>query len=155
MNKWKIKILVLKAKIRMSQMYYNYKLKSFLGIKSFGFQKGYGLILTKFLEKYKLPIYSMNIARIEEDLNNTNLNEIHKSGIRLNKDDYLSIIINTELKQSYIICGDNLKNYLPRLKQIEISKVIQSKMKEGEILKALEIGIIRINQVISNQLNKK
>lgn len=153
MNKWTLKFMVLKTNFIMNQLYITYRLKSILGISTVGFKQNYGLILIRLLKKYKLPIYSMSISRVEEDLSHSDLNAIHDSGIRLNKTDYLTIIINTELKQSFLVVGNNLLQYLPKIEQTAIESTMQSKMRENRIIEAMEIGMSQINSTISNNLN--
>ena len=72
----------------------------------------------------------MSISRVEEDLSHSDLNAIHDSGIRLNKTDYLTIIINTELKQSFLVVGNNLLQYLPKVEQKKIESTMQSKFEK-------------------------
>ena len=149
MNKWKLKFMVFKAKKKMELLYLTYRLKSYAGIKTIGYNQDYSLIIMKLLERYKLPIYSMSVTRTDDDLNKLNLLELHKSGLRIDPKDYISILINTELKQSQIVIGDKLNKYITQNEKHRIQKEIQSKMSSNEIIKAIEYGIREIHKAVN------
>ncbi len=149
MNKWKLKFMVLKAKKKMSLLYLIYRLKSYIGIKIIGYNQDYSLIIIKLLGKYKLPIYSMSLAITDEDLNKLDLLELHKSGLRIDPKDYISILINTELRQSQIVVGDNLKKYITQNERQRIQKEMQSKMSTNEIIKAMDFGMRELHKAVN------
>lgn len=86
----------------------------------------------------------MSVSRTDQDLNTSDVFKLHKSGIRLDPKSHISIIINTELRQSEIYVGQFLKKYVSDNRSQEIEKQIQLKMNENEIILAMEIGMRKV-----------
>lgn len=144
-----IKYQIFRVKIITEITYLLYRIKSILGIKTYGFKKYDGLITIKLLKKYELPIYSMHVITLKKDLNAIDVNPIHDNSLRIHKDDYLSIILNHWDKQIKIVVGNNLTVFISDPLKQKIEKEIQAKIHHNEIIAGLEKGMQKIHQYIS------
>lgn len=144
-----IKYQVFKANIITEITYLLYRIKSILGIKTYGFKKYDSLITIKLLKKYELPIYSMHVIALKKDLNAIDINPIHDDSLRIHKDDYLSIILNHWDKQIKIVVGNNLTVFISDPLKQKIEKEIQAKIHHNEIIAGLEKAMQKIYQYIS------
>lgn len=151
MNHWKIKYNVLKVKFTTEWKYVTYRLKSRFGIKTIGYEKSHGLILIKLLDRYKPRVYSVHVTSTKSNLDLIDLQSIHDYGIRLNKADYLSIILNQNDLQVKVVTGEKLRTYIEESTETEIEKAMQEKIEAGEILAGLELGIKRISHCLKKR----
>jgi len=147
MKLWKLKYKFWQTKLIQEYKYLIYKTKAVLGIKTLGYDKFSGLILIRLLKRYKPSIYSMDIVSISDNLESVDLEYVHDYGLRLDKKEYLSIILNPNNKQVKIVVGNNLKQYINNSTKSEIEKIMQSKITEGEIIAGLESGMKKIKML--------
>ncbi len=143
-KKWTIKYKVQRAKVLTEIKYFRYKVKMKLGIKIIGYGRNDGVIFYKLLKKYNLPKFCMMVVAVDENLEVADLNHIHESGLRINKNDYLSIIVNPDAKQVKMIVGQNMRSIISNVDKTEIEKQMQQKMDAGEIFAAVERGMKNI-----------
>jgi len=149
MNRWKIKYKVLEIKIIQEIWYLIYRLKTSIGIKTIGFGKFDGLVLMKLLSKYKPDIYYMHVLSIADNLDSIDLEAVHENGIRLDNADYLSIILNSNDRQVSIVVGKNLRKYINTRTELEIVNQMEEKVKIGEVIGGIELGMKRIKQCLT------
>lgn len=150
MNQLIIKWNSYKVKLLIEMKYLVYKLKKTLGLRTIGYNKYNSLVLFKLLKKYELPFYSMHVAMTDQDLSNSNLEEIHDYGLRLEKEEYLSFIANTQNGQVRIVVGKNIKSFISDFQKSEIENQVQNRFNNGEIIAGLEEGMKRVYFYISN-----
>ncbi|WP_298517816.1 hypothetical protein [uncultured Kordia sp.] len=148
---WKLKYTVFKIKVLQKIQYFIYKLKSAVGIKKIGFKKFDSLVIMELLNQYKPDLFTMNVVSIQDNLDTANLEVIHDQGIRLDKSDYLSIILNLKKRQVRIVKGKNLNKYIDDSMESEIVKEMQSKITTGEIIFGLHLGMKRIQKCLAKQ----
>ncbi|QHI38579.1 hypothetical protein IMCC3317_39730 [Kordia antarctica] len=74
--------------------YFKYRIKTFFGFKTIGFEEPVSLVAFKLLKKYKLSKFSMGISNYSKNLNTINLDKAHGASLRINRDNHLSIILN-------------------------------------------------------------
>lgn len=147
---WKIKYRSFIVKIKTEIVFVSYKLKNIIGFKTVGYGSNEALILFKLLKKHQLPIFSMSITKVNKPIESYNLDELHESGLRTNKNDRMSIIFNPKQKQVKIFIGSSLTPYISNKNKIE--EEMQKEMNKNHILKAMENGMMKINKTVSSNL---
>ncbi|AXT51121.1 hypothetical protein D1818_09885 [Aquimarina sp. BL5] len=150
MNQLIIKWNSYKVKFLIELKYLNYKLREVLGLKTIGYNKYNTLVLFKLLKKYELPFYSMHVVTTNQDLRTANLEEIHDYGLRLEKEEYLSIITNMQDEQVRIVVGENMSSLINDFQKSEIENLVQKRVSDGEILAGLEEGMKQVYFYISD-----
>ena len=146
MNNRKAKYTLFKINVLKKVCYFAYRIKSAFGIRTIGFKDLDTLVLMELLTRYKPDLFSVSVASVKDDLDTVDLDVIHDKGIRYDKADYLSIILNAKDRQVRIVKGENLNNYISDTVESKIVKTMQHKVSNGEIFLGLHLGIKQLQK---------
>ncbi len=147
---WKLRYTIMKTKLIIEFEYLKYRIKSFFGFKTVGFDEPYSLITFKILKKHTLPKFSMGVSNYTENIDTIDLVKNHGRSLRIDKGDYLSIHLNPKKKQVRLTVGENMNSYINEVTKQEIEDEMIQYIQKNEILAGLEIGIKKINQLITS-----
>lgn len=150
MNPWKLKYHTIRVKLITEWQLLKYRVKTFLGFKTVGFEEPFNLVAFKLLKKYELPKFTMSITNYPKSLEAYNLEEEHASALRINGEDCLTIHLSPKEKQVKLTIGKNIRGHISNESQLAIENKMMQYVSKNEILSGLEIGMIKIRQNITS-----
>lgn len=148
MNPWKLKYLTARVKLIKALQYFKYRIKTFLGFKTVGFEEPVNLVAFNILKKHDLSKFTMSIANYPKSLEAYNLEKEHAAALRTNGDDCLTIHLSPKEKQVKLTIGKNIRGYISNESQLAIENEMMQHVTKNEILSGLEVGMKKIKQSI-------
>ncbi|MFK7749455.1 MAG: hypothetical protein AB8B65_13750 [Kordia sp.] len=148
MNLWKLKYNTTRVKLIKTLQYLKYRIKTFLGFKTVGFEEPMSLVAFNILKKHDLSKFTMSIANYPKSLEAYDLEKEHATALRINGEDCLTIHLSPKEKQVKLTIGKNIRGYISNESQLAIENKMMQHVSKNEILSGLEIGLKKIKQCI-------